>query len=258
MKPRALPFLLASLALFFCYAPNAFGLADQMDAVPCGAGGTFFTNISPESINFDLSVTTPSQYCAFTLSWTDASNHPQTITLTFVSLPVIPSQGVSSSLPAGGVISWQTGSTAYPGTPLTITWELERPPVTLQIRPSGGRVNAGSATFGSVGGGNGDGLPCGFGATLYTNLTPTPIKFDLSLSTPPISGNCAVTLSWTDASGQPQTLTVGNGLSQGIFFTSLPAGGAVSWSSSGSSGQPYFRWELERAVTAVSVGAEPL
>jgi hypothetical protein len=59
--------------------------------------------------------------CSVTVSWTDASGHAQT-----VDLGVGISQGVSTSLPAGGIISWSSTATSPPGSSLFFSWQLER------------------------------------------------------------------------------------------------------------------------------------
>lgn len=74
--------------------------------------------------------------------------------------------------------------------------------------------------------------------TLYTNLTGGPISFDLSFNS-----SCTATLSWTDADGQVQTFTISPSESPS-FATSLPAGGAISWSTSGIGTLSSLSWTL--------------
>ncbi len=105
-------------------------------------------------------------------------------------------------------------------------------------------VLCGSNAFGSVGGSQ----VCGAGtATLWQNLSGATITFDLSVS---VGQASTVTLSWTDSKGHAQTLTLGN-LQSGGVSTSLPAGGAVTYSCTGG-----FTWQLERAPLLASAGVE--
>ncbi len=76
----------------------------QLYATPCGSAGTLYTNLTGSSVVLDLGVENGSG-CAFTLSWTDAGGHGQTI-----NLGLLNSQGVSTSVPAGGSISWSSAS----------------------------------------------------------------------------------------------------------------------------------------------------
>ncbi len=80
---------------------------------------------------------------------------------------------------------------------------------------------------------------CGAEGTLYTNLTGGPINFDLSFGL----GGCTATLSWTDADGQAQTFTL-NPANRTIFATSLPPGGAISFSTSGTTTSSLLIWTL--------------
>jgi hypothetical protein len=64
----------------------------------------------------------------FTVSWIDAGGHAQTITL-----GAFDSQGVSTSLPSGGTISWSLSSTPRafvagrdPGVANGFGWQVER------------------------------------------------------------------------------------------------------------------------------------
>ncbi len=106
---------------------------------------------------------------------------------------------------------------------------------------------AGSDAFGVGGqvGGTSSVPACGSGATLYTNSTPSPIRFDLSVSN---IGSCSVTLSWTDATGHPQTFTVDPGFSQGVSSISVAAGSVISWTSASTSSNVVFQWELGRVT----------
>jgi hypothetical protein len=103
---------------------------------------------------------------------------------------------------------------------------------------------------GTLGSGTvGDGGPqCGSSGTLYENLTFTVIVFDLSLVNGQQSSNCTITVSWTDASGTPQTITLGPYFST-VVSTSLPANGIISWSSS-SGNVLSLQWQLERPPSA--------
>jgi hypothetical protein len=110
---------------------------------------------------------------------------------------------------------------------------------------AGPRASAGVG--GQVGGTQGGPPPpaCGAGATLYTNSTPRPITFDLSLSN---IGGCTVTLSWTDATGHPRTFTVDPGYSQGVSSISVAARSVISWASASTGSSVLFQWELERVT----------
>jgi hypothetical protein len=83
---------------------------DYPNTAPCGSSGTLYTNLRSTSVYLDLAVNLFLGYddsCALTVSWTDSTGHAQTISLApgggF-------SKGVSTSLPAAGVISWAWGS----------------------------------------------------------------------------------------------------------------------------------------------------
>jgi len=215
---------------------------------PCASGGTFLSNLGSKSFTFDLGVSLSNAECMFTLSWNDANGHAQSITLNNGE-----SQGVSSSLPVGGVVSWMTAGPA--GTIQGVAWRLERPHTALVTAPLK-LAAAASATLGSVGGSKNGPQGCGSDGTLYTNLTSSPVNFDLSVSNLNMqpSNACTVTLSWTDANGHKQTITVPLGVSQAGSFTSLPAGGAISFTSSPFGGpEVAFQWELERSHEVVLV-----
>jgi hypothetical protein len=80
-------------------------------------------------VTLDLSVQGGDDSAAeFTVSWTDAGGHAQTI-----NLGVFDSQGVSTSLPSGGTISWSFSSTPRaivagrdPGVANGFGWQVER------------------------------------------------------------------------------------------------------------------------------------
>jgi hypothetical protein len=80
------------------------------NTAPCGSSGTLYSNLRSGSVSLDLALNLSLGYndnCALTLSWTDSSGRAQTVTLA-------PgggySEGVATSLPAAGVISWEWGS----------------------------------------------------------------------------------------------------------------------------------------------------
>lgn len=103
-------------------------------------------------------------------------------------------------------------------------------------------VCAGPKASASIGGRVGPNrITCGSGGTLYTNSTPSPISFDLSVT----NSSCMVTVSWTDATGHPQTLTVLSDLSEGLPI-SVAAGSVISWTSESTGSNVFFEWELER------------
>jgi hypothetical protein len=93
--------------------------------------------------------------------------------------------------------------------------------------------------FGSVGGQN----LCYAGGnyTLWSNLSSAAVNFDLSVN---LDGGGNLTLSWVDSKGHAQTLTVATDQSEGIS-TSLPAGGAVTYSCTSNQGSS-FVWQFER------------
>jgi len=79
---------------------------------PCGSSGTLYANLTASSVSLDLGMNFG--FCDFTVSWTDASGHAHTFT---------PPGGVSTTVPAGGVISWS--STSGSGN-VGAAWSLER------------------------------------------------------------------------------------------------------------------------------------
>jgi hypothetical protein len=103
---------------------------------------------------------------------------------------------------------------------------------------------------GSISNFSGQTILCGSGGTLYRNLTSGRIDFDLEValdlryfSSP--SACSSTILSWTDAQGRPQTRTVNKGFTT-IVATSLPAGGAITWSTAYETAPVAFRWILQR------------
>jgi hypothetical protein len=107
--------------------------------------------------------------------------------------------------------------------------------------------------FASVSGGFGG--PCGSSGDFYTNLTNLAIHFELNINNN--FNDCTPTISWTDANGHAQSLTVAAN-SAPTVSSSLQANGVLSWSSSGTAANAGFGWQLERApaqsVTA-TIGA---
>ncbi|HEV2350204.1 MAG TPA: hypothetical protein VG028_10215 [Terriglobia bacterium] len=71
------------------------------------------------------------------------------------------------------------------------------------------------------------------------------MNFELDLDTN-VNFSCSSTsLSWTDAKGQPQTLTVNKGFTK-VVATSLPAGGTISWNTPSGATHVGFWWVLQR------------
>ncbi|HEV2176883.1 MAG TPA: hypothetical protein VGW33_06745 [Terriglobia bacterium] len=69
-------------------------------ASPCGTGSSvYYTNLSGRPVELDVA-TQGGQVCQGTFSWTDARGHSQTLSGGLLS------EGVSTSLPAGGTISF--------------------------------------------------------------------------------------------------------------------------------------------------------
>lgn len=185
----------------------------------CGTSGTLYTNLTGSAMNFDLGFL--QRYdCAATLSWTDADGQAQNVTINADS-----SQYFTTSLPAGGVISWSTPNT---GGRASLIWRLG----TSAVNPGFG-IHA----------------PCGASGAVYTNLSPNPIKFNLGVGGVGLPACGSVTWSWTDADGQAQTITVSamaEPSTQGAS-TSLPPGGVLSWTTAPGAGTVDFGVDIERA-----------
>jgi hypothetical protein len=230
MKKSGLLCLLVVLA-FLREPPKAFGsvLGGFGSGNPCGSSGTLYTNLTNLPINFELTASTtnnPFGSCTNTISWTDENGHAQSLTV-----PNAVSITVSSSLKGNSSLTWNSSGSA------TLnaggTWQLERAP-------------AQSVTGYIFGSGEDLEPPCGSSGTLYSNLRSTAVTLDLAVSN---SSPCALTVSWTDASGHAQTLDFGTGGSEGAS-TSLPAGGAISWTSATATGYVVAQWQIERVVTS--------
>lgn len=88
-------------------------------SVLCGSSGTVYTNLTSATVNLDLGASSGyDSGCAFALTWTDANDQSHTLGLGNKG-----SSGVSTSLPAGGVISWRaTGTKGY----VDLGWQIER------------------------------------------------------------------------------------------------------------------------------------
>ena len=100
----------------------------------------------------------------------------------------------------------------------------------------------GSNAFGSVQGQTA--CETGTNYTLWQNLTGAPVNFDLTVSLVPQGGSATCILSWTDAKGHAQTITLSSVLSIGVS-TSLPTGGTVTVTA--ISGYALVPWQFERA-----------
>jgi len=102
-------------------------------------------------------------------------------------------------------------------------------------------------------------VPCGAFGTLYNNLTGLPLKFELAAYSLAIySGPCGVSLSWTDADGNAQSVTL-HEASSASLSSSLSGFQAISWTSSGSRDAKIdVGWQLERApAQSVQAVASP-
>ena len=272
MKLTVVRAVVVCIALILFETPKVYALQSGQNgmSLPCGARGTLFANVGTQPTDFDLGADW-SGSCRLTLAWDDADGRPQAIILETPPFPGVssnppePSGGASSSLAPGGAISWATqlGTNG----PNLLNVRFQRAPSSLSGSPKGSS-SPGTATFGSVGGkfgplqlgqNIGENLSCGSSGTLYTNLTSAPIPFDLMLNNESpyevvnnTNSACSVAVSWTDGTGHPQAIFVAGGLSQGASATTLPPGGAVSWSSSGDSSlQVAVEWQIQRAVPMV-------
>ena len=195
-------------------------------------GGTLFANLTSSAMNFDLNLNLSgdANSCDVTASWTDASGKAQTITVS----PTLPIIVVATSLGAKDKVLWSSGSS---GDGPAFQWQLEQAPAVSIEGQIGSYM----------------GLQCGAGGTLYTNLTHGPVDLNLAAST----AGCPITLSWTDAVGHAQTIAPGPIGSEGAA-TSLPAGGAISWTSGGATGAVSAKWQLERTPAHTSTGPATL
>jgi hypothetical protein len=206
--------------LYLCNVPN--GLASVGGTIGdggTGTAGTLYINLTPHAMNFELILTSFGN-STDSASWTDEGGKAQTVTVG----PQL-STVVSSSLPANGAIVWNS-TLSIPD----LEWQLERAPAASVSTPLP----------------NGLALPVPSSGTLYTNLTAGTVTLDVSVQS---GGDSAeFTVSWTDACGHSQTITLGNTDSEGVS-TSLPSGGAISWTlSGGSGGTNGFGWQVERVV----------
>ena len=215
-----------AVAALLCRAPNAIGSVGGQVSGLNNSSGTLYANLSRDSVNFELGVSS-NFGCGLFLNWTDDDGNTESL-----SVPTRDSTSASSSLPAGGAISWTLGVSGCRGP--DFNWQLERAPAQS--------VNGGAVPP--------QGLVCGSSGTLYTNLISSSVTLDLGLNNGNSQSSCSVTVSWTDASGHAQTVDLGVGISQGVS-TSLPAGGIISWSSTATSppgSSLFFSWQLERVV----------
>lgn len=93
------------------------GFSGQLANTACGSSGILYKNLTGASTTLNLGATNDIQ-CTFAVSWTDPSGAGQTINFGLGG-----SQGVSITLPAGGVIAWTSGSGSAP---INAGWRLER------------------------------------------------------------------------------------------------------------------------------------
>ena len=215
-----------AVALSLFQAPKAHASVSGVFGGACGSSGVFYTNLTSVSMDFELNIQNYSPDCTLTISWTDASAHPQSLTVA----AYLYSTTVSSSLKANGALSWSSsGSGAGAGG----DWQLERAPahgVTALNGPFEESTNP---------------PPCGSSGTVYRNLRSASVSLDLAVDGG--SSSCSITMSWTDASGHAQTLTTTESTSPGAS-TTLPAEGAITWTSTGSGVLESISWQIERFV----------
>ncbi len=97
----------------------AQSISGQIASSLCASSGVVFTNLTSGTVNLDFAAASGSNIgCSLTFSWIDAVGQSRMLNLGSKG-----SQGVSTSLPAGGFISWtSTVSTSY----LTASWQIER------------------------------------------------------------------------------------------------------------------------------------
>jgi len=187
--------------------------------LPCGSSGVVYSNLNPSVLSFQIMVNNVGQAgtgdCAVSLSWTDAEGHQQGLTLDLELATV-----VASSLPAGGAISWSSGS----GSSVAFWWGIQ----------VGHAVSLETQVFAQQ---------CGSGGSVYTNLTSRSVQLDVALVN---YGSCLVTFSWTDAKGEARTLTPGVDYVEGVT-TSLPPGGSITWSMPAmGSAAGVATWQVEQ------------
>jgi hypothetical protein len=211
------PTLILLTTLFLCCRSNSFGnVGATVGPEACGSGGTLYRNLTSRPLAFELlvSASTVAPACSVSVSWTDASGHPQT-------LPVNPnfSAVATTTLPADGTIAWT--STPDAGQILFLGWEMQR----------GQGASVGPMQ-----------TQCGSSGSPYHNLTDASIEFDMGFGN---ANYCATTFSWTDELGRAQTLTLGPGQTQGVS-TSVAAGGTISWTSTGGRQSVGANWQIEQ------------
>jgi hypothetical protein len=232
MKKSGLVIAVAVLA-FLGQAPSAFGNVGGVidDTNVCGSGGTLYRNLTGLSMNFELGLSYQTIYigqanCTFSAAWTDASGHVQSL-----NVPLSEITSASSSLPAGGVVSWT--SSGDPATHINVEWQLERAPAqsVAAILPTSEPGE----------------LPCASTGTLYANLRGASVNLDLAVGNPGNGGE--LTVSWTDAGGHAQTINLVIAGSQGAS-TTLPAGGLITWTTGTcQTSGVWASWQVERVVT---------
>lgn len=190
---------------------------------PCGSMGTLYINQTSGTMRHELSLTNFGA-CSTSFSRTDAAGNPQSI-----NIDPNASSVVSTSLQAGGVLSWaSSASTGF----VNFLWELEQSPSQSIGMPSG------STAPQLVG------ASCGSTSVLYKNLTGASTTLNLSVTN---SLSCTFAVSWTDASGHAHTIDLGLGGTQGVS-TAIPEGGAITWTSGSGSAPISAGWRLERRV----------
>lgn len=200
-----------------CGPSNAFSaVGGFVEGVTCGVNGTIYANFTSGRITFDFNLVNIGTVCTVTASWTDASGKTQSIT----SSPMTEAT-VATSLGPNGAIQWSSSGSNQS---VQFSWQLARPLYS----------GMGSEFEGS----------CGTSGTLYTNLTPAPLSLNISISGN--GGPCSLfTLNWIDAAGNARTLSASANDTEGTS-TSLPAGGTITWTSSGNGAGPAGFWQLER------------
>jgi hypothetical protein len=90
---------------------------------------------------------------------------------------------------------------------------------------------------------------CAPGGTIFENRTSNSMSFDLLIQNS-TGVACPITVSWSDATGKSQSITVSTSL---LVATSLASNGAILWSSQGN-GNVNFNWFLSQPASVANIG----
>jgi len=86
---------------------------------------------------------------------------------------------------------------------------------------------------------------CPGNGTLYTNEGSTQVNFNLSVGWTTQEGGCPMTVSWKDSSGHQRKINLPDAGSM-VVATSLPANGAISYSTTTGTGTvDVVTWQIE-------------